>query len=117
MTSAHFQAFHWRARVLIKPVDGWTHIEASIIADDTGCAKAGINWVLNNFAFGREAVIRVEETDTHYNFDNGIKEPIYKGYVRFSYKLELGTWRRLDPTAENPSIQFLSLPEAANARS
>jgi hypothetical protein len=84
----------WTAKVLESEnpsPDGMRHIYATIDGDSAALALFGAEHILNVYAKGRVAFIRVmPEVGVDRRFDSQIVR--YLGFVRFSYRLEPGEW-------------------------
>lgn len=92
----------WVATVLTGPcMDGWYQIYCTTVGETNDKALEGAEHVLNAFAFGRAALIRVRpESDSETDFDT--KEARHAGIVRFHYRLDAGEWHYPDPTMTIP---------------
>lgn len=84
----------WCAELICSPqshMAGFMHCTAKVVGRTEAHALDGAKAVLDLFAKGREAFVRVApEASTERDFDT--KEVRYRGYVRFSVKLEAGEW-------------------------
>ena len=82
----------WVATILTNlPRDGWTQVYCTSIGDSQEHALEACEWVLNSFAAGREAFIRVKpEANSETNFDTKIES--HRAIVRFGFRLNAGTW-------------------------
>lgn len=85
----------WEAAVLVTDDNKrYRHVQAHTRGTSQALALAGAEWVLDALAKGREALVRVSpEAQTSVVFDT--KEPIYSGFVRFSFSTEPGQWQVL----------------------
>src|SRR5882762_1655114 len=83
----------WVATILTGKAspEGFFNIYATTIGETKEDALAGAEYVLNAFAFGRLAFIRVAPK-AHSDFDFDTKLTRNNGIVRLSYKLEAGEW-------------------------
>jgi hypothetical protein len=83
----------WRAEVLHSedPQVEVYHVYCDVNGTSHDAALAGAEWVLEHFAGGRIAYIRVRpEANSEKCFDT--KETKHAGFVRFSYRPEAGSW-------------------------
>lgn len=88
----------WSATVLTGPSrDGWYQVYCTTLGESGEKALEGAAYILNAFAFGRVALIRVRpEAASDKDFDT--KEVHHKGVVRFMYRLDAGDWQYAEPT-------------------
>jgi hypothetical protein len=100
----------WTAEVMISPprveMPGYIHCQARVKAQTNDDALIGAQYILNLFAKGRKAFIRVVP-EANRETDFNTKEDRIEGYVRFSFALEAGEWIVPEPTLDLP----LSLAE------
>jgi hypothetical protein len=105
-TAVKIYANNWVATVIASPEadeNGFFNVYATTIGNTLTDATTAAMFVLNAFAFGRTAFIRaVPEAHSETSFDGKITQ--HRGFVRFCYKLELGTWRYPDPAVKIPLI-------------
>ncbi len=82
----------WFASILSgPPEDGIFNVFCTTVGNTHAEAMMGATAVLNIFAHGRWAFIRVKpEAVSEEDFDTKITH--HRGFVRFSYKLESGEW-------------------------
>jgi hypothetical protein len=71
---------------------GFIHVTCHTVGSAQPDALRAAEHVLNAFAFGRVAFIRTKP-ETEDQRDHRSEKTIHRGYVRFSYKLELGEWK------------------------
>jgi len=99
-TAIKVYANNWVATIVVSPEpspDGFFHIYASTVGTTKLHALEAAVYVLNAYAFGRTTFIRVKpEVMTQRSFQT--KGMAHRGHVRFSYKLEPGTWSYPDPS-------------------
>jgi hypothetical protein len=103
-TPIKIYANDWVATIFTGPAnpDGFFHVYATTVGSTEIHAFVAAEHVLNAFAWGRLAFIRSSpEAWTETDFDTKITH--HKGFVRFSYKLEVGAWQYPDQS------QFVSL--------
>jgi len=95
----------WSATILSSPEthsDDLIHLTATVDADTKDDAAAGAKCIMDLFAKGRDAFIRVQpEVTTQKNFEMDKIE--IRGYVRFSFKLAAGEWIDVSHGAEEVS--------------
>ena len=84
----------------------YMHATAMVDGKPAEDALTGARIVLDLFAKGRNAFIRVQpEAASDTNFDT--KETKHLGYVRFSFRLEAGHWNQAAPSE---SLSLLQTP-------
>jgi hypothetical protein len=92
----------WTAEILSSPqseISEFIHLEARIRGVSQADALKGAQVVIDLFAKGRTAYIRARpESGTDTDFDS--KEVKHHGYVRFSFRLEAGSWHDADKSYE-----------------
>lgn len=99
----------WVATVFVSPPhDGFYPVYCRTSGDTQEKALEAAQYVLEAFALGREAFIRVKP-EAHSDTDFDTKETYHRGFVRFSYKLEPGCWHYPDP---NPFVGSLGFAAA-----
>jgi|SRR5580693_563577 hypothetical protein len=104
----------WAATVLLTPQDADVlHCVAFVNGRTAESALKGADKVLNLFAKGREAYLRVEP-ESYSEVDSNTKELKHAGFVRFSFRKEPGRWHLPDKSHES-GIQFVGF-SAAEAR-
>jgi hypothetical protein len=82
---------------------GFLNVIARTIGETREDALAGAEFVLNAFAFGRLAYIRVKpEANSETDFDTKVTR--HRGFVRFSYRLESGDWQYPEINTIIPSL-------------
>lgn len=87
---------NWTAELIVSPQSAvenvdFVHCIAKVLGKTEADALSGAKAIFDLFAKGRETFIRTEpEADTYTDFDT--KEKQYRGYVRFSFRLEPGSW-------------------------
>jgi hypothetical protein len=88
----------WVSRILISdPPQDWYHVYATTIGVTQQAAIEAAEFTLQLLAAHREAVIRVKpEASSHTDFDT--KETRHRGFVRFSMKLDPGSWHQSEST-------------------
>lgn len=106
-TAVKIYANNWVATVFASPeadASGFFAVYATTVGASAQYAGDAATFVLNAFAFGRTAVIRVApESNSEKNF--ATQTIRHHGFVRFSYKLEAGGWHYLaDEDIKIPSI-------------
>ncbi len=104
MTTISVEGHGWTAIGFVsEQPDGIITVECRTKGDSQAEALFGATYVLNMFAKGRFAFIRVKpEVDSYKDFDTKITH--HKGYVRFHYKLEPGEWHYTDEITKIPSL-------------
>jgi hypothetical protein len=91
-TAIKVYAQNWVATIIASasPTDGYYPVNCDVRGSSREEALKGAQHILNAYAFGRKAYIRVEpEAVTHPLLDGGVA---HVANVRFSYKLEPGEW-------------------------
>lgn len=98
-------ANNWVATVIVSPANehGFFNVYATTVGSTLSDAGTAARYVLDALAFGRTAFIRAApEAHSETSFDTNIVQ--HRGFVRFSYKLEPGTWHYPDPVIKIPLI-------------
>lgn len=99
----------WVALVMISDgntQDPFCHIMASVRSEREENAKIGADYVLNLFAQGREAFIRVAPVTERLTDFESAGAAIYCGFVRFSFRHRAGAWSYISAPAKQ-TIEFL----------
>jgi hypothetical protein len=100
----HAEEDKWQAEVLFSPASALSavmHCTARVKAETNDDALSGAQCVLDLFARGRKAFLRVlPEANKETDFDT--KETKIEGFVRFSFSLEAGEWMVPEPTLDLP---------------
>lgn len=98
-TALKIYATGWVATIITSsPSQGeWTHVHCSTIGNTKELALEGAQHVLDVWANGRAALIRVRpEVASETSFTDKITR--HAGCVRFSYKLRPGDWVYVEDT-------------------
>lgn len=113
-TAIKVYANDWVATIFASPwpdPSGFYSICAITVGSSAINAEFAANYVLAHFANGRLAVIRVRpQANSEKDFATQITH--HRGIVRFSYKLEPGSWHWID----EDKIQIPSIGDAVDAR-
>lgn len=103
-TAIKVYANNWVATVIASPEadeNGFFNVYATTLGSTLSDALTAATYVLDAFALGRTAFIRVvPEAHSEVLYDHKITQ--HRGFVRFSYKLEPGTWLYPDPAIKIP---------------
>jgi hypothetical protein len=95
------QGNSWIASVLVSDgPNGLYHVTVTSLGDTQDDALAGAKFVLDVFAKGRLAYIRVNP-EAHSYTDYDTKRTVNRGFARFSFKIEAGEWQ---PVADRSVI-------------
>ena len=99
MPEIQIQGNNWAALVLVSdaPKDLY-HVTVRTNGESDVDALMGAQFILNAFAEGRTAYVRVPP-EVHSDTDFDTKETRHIGYARFSFKFEAGQWQTIvEPT-------------------
>ena len=99
--------YKWSANILLTPqangTSGFWHCQARVLGHSLEEARNGAQHILDIFAAGRIAFVRVPpEASTEKDFRTKTEQHV--GYVRFSFGLKAGTWTYQHDTIPIPEI-------------
>lgn len=95
MQVIEMQGNSWFASVLVSDgpqPNGLYHVTVKTLGDTNKDALAGAQFVLDVFAKGRIAYVRVNP-EAHSDTDYDTKQTTHQGFARFSFKMEAGEWQ------------------------